>query len=154
MLKANLLKHEVPYVSWKLEGSNCSAIRRQRGPELIVWKQKHSLLFWISLLILAHIRKGTAGAWQPHMEPCLHLSYPQNWPPQFFTTLLYLLSWESELLARSLHWGKLGNAATCCDAEGRSEAVVDTTPGREPPEGSEEEGSVLGAATDEVAVTS
>lgn len=88
------------------------------------------------------------------MEPCLHLSYPQNWHSQFITTLLYLLSWESELLARSPHWGKLGNAATCCDAEGRSEAVVDATLGRGPAEGSEGEGSVFGAATDEVAETS
>lgn len=94
------------------------------------------------------------GAWQPHMEPPLYLSYPQNWPSLFIPTLLYLLSWESELLARSLDWGKLGNAATCCDAEGRREAVVDTTLGREPAEGSEGEGSVLGAGTDEVAATS
>lgn len=48
----------------------------------------------------------------------------------------------------------MGNAAMCCDAEGRSEAVVDTTLGREPTEGREGEDSVLGAATDEIAATS
>lgn len=61
-----------------------------------------------------------------------------------------LLNWESELLAKSPDWGKLGNVAMCCDAEGKSEAVVDTTLGREPAEGSEGGGSVLGAGTDEV----
>ena len=83
------------------------------------------------------------------------MTFPQNWTPfSLSQLLLYLLNWESELLTKSLDWGKLGNVATCCDAEGRIEAVVDTTLGREPAEGSEGEGSVLGAGTDEVAATS
>ena len=65
-----------------------------------------------------------------------------------------LLNWVSELLANSLDWGKLGNVAMCCNAEGRSEVVVGTTLGREPAEGSEGEGSVLDAGTEEVAAMS
>lgn len=42
----------------------------------------------------------------------------------------------------------------CCNAEGRSEVVVGTTLGREPAEGSEGEGSVLDAGTEEVAAMS
>lgn len=61
-----------------------------------------------------------------------------------------LLNWESELLAKSLDWGKLGNAAVCCGAEGRSEAVEDAVLGRDPAAGSEGEVSVLDVGTDEV----
>lgn len=89
--------------------------------------------------------------------PCtqwpFYLPIPLNWILFGLTQLiLYLLNWESELLAKSLDWGKLGNGTVCCDAEGRREAVVDTTLGREPAEGIGE-GSVLGDGTDEAAVT-
>lgn len=108
----------------------------------------------MSLLILVNIRKGNTSVWQSHTQSHLCLPFPQNWTPFTLSQLLlYLLNWESELLAKSLDWGKLGNVGACCDAEGKSEAVVDITLGREPTEGSEGEGSVLGAGTDEVAAT-
>lgn len=100
--------------------------------------------------------KGTSWSDSSYMQSPLYTPLPHN-----FTSLhslpqlpLYLLSWERELLAKSLDWGKLGNVATCWDAEGRSEVVVDTTLGSEPAEGSEGEGSVLDTETDEVAAMS
>lgn len=114
------------------------------GQELILYNKKHPILFRTSLIILVNIRKGDPGVWQHPIR-----NHPHVCP--FPKLQLYLLNWESELLAKSLDWGKLDNVTVCCGAEGRSEAVVGTTLGREPAEG---EGSVLGAGIDEVAVTS
>lgn len=150
---ANLAGMIEAIAPWKTEVFICHKNLRAALPQH--YFANRNILFWI-FQNSSYCQKR--GLWQliaPVPATLIFALSPEHYSLHRSPQLLpYLLNWESELLAKSLDWGKLGNVATCCDAEGRSEAVVDTTLGIEPAEGSEGEGSVLDTGTDEVAAMS
>lgn len=113
----------------------------QLGPLVEVCQIK---LEYVGLVEVKETQRSTACA--PAQPPTSN-----SRPPH--TTLLYLLNWESELLTKSFDCGKLGSAAVCGGAEGRSKAVVAVVLGKEQPLAGRAGGevSVLEAGIDGVA---